>query len=136
MKITGACHCGKITYEADVSLDKVVVCHCIDCQKISGTAFRSVVMSEPNGVTFTKGTAKEYVKIAESGNPRAQGFCADCGSALYATTVEKENRVYGIRAGNVDQRNKLIPKCQIWHSSAVPWLNTLESLPAFEKSPK
>ncbi|MEO1544948.1 MAG: GFA family protein, partial [Pseudomonadota bacterium] len=44
MKITGGCHCGKITYEAVINLENVVVCHCTDCQRLSGSAFRTVAM--------------------------------------------------------------------------------------------
>ena len=43
MKIDGRCHCGFITYEAEVDPDEVYVCHCTDCQAISGTAFRWAV---------------------------------------------------------------------------------------------
>lgn len=136
INITGGCHCGEISFEAQIDPNKVMICHCNDCQKLSGTAFRSIVISEPNGLTFTKGKTKEYIKIAESGNHRAQGFCQNCGSALYATSVEQENRIYGIRLGTVDQRNELIPSCQIWHRSSAPWLSTINNIPAFETTPK
>jgi hypothetical protein len=136
MRITGGCHCGNIAFEAEIDDQKVMICHCSDCQKLSGTAFRTVVISEPNGVSFTKGKAKEYVKIAESGNERAQGFCGNCGSALYATTVDENNRVYGLRVGTIDQRNELIPHSQIWHRSSVPWLDKINSVTAFETTPK
>ena len=43
MKIDGQCHCGSITYEADVDPDEIYVCHCTDCQAVSGTAFRWAV---------------------------------------------------------------------------------------------
>jgi len=135
ININGSCHCGEITFEAIIDPSKVLICHCSDCQKLSGTSFRSIVVSEPNGMIFTKGEAKEYIKTAESGNQRAQGFCANCGSALYATSKEKFNRVYGIRMGTVEQRNDLEPNCQIWHRSAVPWLNKLNNLPAYDTVP-
>jgi hypothetical protein len=37
MKVTGQCHCGHITYAAEVDPETVRVCHCIDCQKLTGT---------------------------------------------------------------------------------------------------
>ncbi|MFB1036821.1 MAG: GFA family protein [Sinobacterium sp.] len=134
MKINGSCHCGEVTFEARIDPMKVRICHCIDCQKLSGTAFRTTVMSQPDGITFTKGKAKEYIKIAENGNRRAQGFCQDCGSSLYATTAEKSNRVYGIRVGTLEQRNELTPCFQFWCRSALPWLNKLNDIPAFEEN--
>jgi hypothetical protein len=135
ININGGCHCGEIEFDAIVDENKVILCHCIDCQKLSGTAFRSVVISEPNGFTLTKGVIKEYVKVAESGNQRAQGFCQNCGSALYATSVDKLNRVYGIRAGSVEQRNELRPKFQIWCRSSVPWIKEIADLPTFDTIP-
>ena len=43
MKVDGGCHCGNIRYEAEVDPAKVVICHCTDCQTLSGSAFRTVV---------------------------------------------------------------------------------------------
>ena len=43
MKIDGSCHCGAIRYEAEVAPDGVTICHCRDCQKLTGSAFRLTV---------------------------------------------------------------------------------------------
>jgi hypothetical protein len=48
MKVTGGCHCGHITYEAEVDPATVRVCHCTDCQKLTGTAFRANIASLPD----------------------------------------------------------------------------------------
>src|SRR5262244_2385881 len=40
MKIDGGCHCGYITYEAEADPQKPFICHCTDCQQLSGSAFR------------------------------------------------------------------------------------------------
>ncbi|MBB1270723.1 GFA family protein [Shewanella sp. SR44-3] len=135
MKINGACHCGELVFEAEVDAEKVIICHCDDCQRLSGSAFRTVVMSGPDGLKFIKGVPKEYIKTAQSGNPRAQGFCGNCGSAIYATSVGEGAKTYGIRLGTVAQRNELVPQFQIWCSSAQPWLEQLSSLPAFSEGP-
>ena len=37
MKIDGHCHCGYLTYEAEVKPEDAVICHCTDCQTLSGT---------------------------------------------------------------------------------------------------
>jgi len=72
MKIEGACHCGTITYEAVVDPDKVAICHCTDCQTLSGSAFRTVVPAPKETFTLRTGQPKIYVKTAESGTKRAQ----------------------------------------------------------------
>jgi hypothetical protein len=43
MNIDGGCHCGFITYEAEVDPEGTTICHCTDCQTMSGSAFRTVV---------------------------------------------------------------------------------------------
>jgi hypothetical protein len=69
MKVTGGCHCGQITYEAEVDPASVRVCHCTDCQRLSGTAFRTNISSLPGTFALKSGTPKIYVKTAESGSP-------------------------------------------------------------------
>jgi hypothetical protein len=80
MRIEGRCHCGFITYEAEVDPEKVMICHCTDCQTLSGSAFRSVVLTRESGFKLPSGTLKSYVKTAESGARRPQTFCPECGS--------------------------------------------------------
>ncbi|MCQ8883189.1 GFA family protein [Pseudoalteromonas shioyasakiensis] len=135
MKVTGRCHCGEVTYNAEVDENKVINCHCTDCQIISGAPFRTVVVSVPDGVTFTGAEPKEYIKIAESGNQRAQGFCGNCGTALYATSVGASERIYGLRIGAVEQADELIPKAHIWYRSHKPWLDNLSDMSIFETAP-
>jgi hypothetical protein len=125
MHITGGCHCGKITYEADIDPEMDSICHCTDCQTLSGTAFRTVISAKKENFKLN-GTPKIYVKTAESGNRRAQAFCPDCGTPLYATTPE-DPQVFGIRVGTARQRAELKPKRQVWCRSALPWLPDLDA---------
>jgi len=131
MKIEGGCHCGKITYTAEIDPERVGICHCTDCQTLSGSAFRVSVAATKENFEI-KGTVKVYVKTAESGAKRAQGFCADCGTPIYATAANNP-QVYNIRLGTARQRDVLRPKGQGWYRSARSWINDLVSIPRFEK---
>ena len=134
MKIDGGCHCGAIAYEAEVDPDRVGICHCTDCQQLTGTAFRISVFAAEEDFRLTRGTPRIYIKTAESGNKRAQAFCADCGSPIYTTSVGEDGpKSYGIRVGTARQRAELKPTRQVWHRSALSWLPELEGLPAKEK---
>lgn len=82
MKIDGSCHCGAIAFEAEIDPERVRVCHCSDCQKLSGTAFRVVAPCDEPAFRLTRGAPRIYVKIAESGSRRQQAFCGDCGSPV------------------------------------------------------
>ncbi|MER2536676.1 MAG: GFA family protein [Rhizobiaceae bacterium] len=133
MKIDGGCHCGAIAYEAEIDPDKVSICHCTDCQKITGTAFRVTVFAPESDFRILRGLPKEYLRTAESGNRRANGFCPDCGSQLYATSVGGGPKVYGIRLGTSRQFADLPPKRQTWHRSAMPWLPDFDGIATSEK---
>jgi hypothetical protein len=122
MKIDGGCHCGAITYEAEVDPDKVTVCHCTDCQTLSGSAFRVVVLTDR--FRLLGGEPKIYVKTGESGRKRVQSFCANCGTPIYSADAAAPE-VYSIRLGTVRQRAELPPKVQIWCRSALPWTMNL-----------
>jgi len=133
MKINGGCHCGAITYEAEADPHKVVICHCTDCQTLSGSAFRIVVGIAEEDFTLLSGDLKIYVKTAESGNKRAQAFCPECGTNIYATSVGDGPKLLGVRVATAHQRDDLPPKRQVWFQSHQHWLMNLEAVPAVNK---
>jgi hypothetical protein len=132
MKVEGQCHCGQITFEAEIDPDTVGICHCTDCQTLTGSAYRVTVHAPAAQFALRSGTPKIYIKTAASGNQRAHGFCANCGTPLYATDVH-EPRAYGIRVGTLKQRAGLPPRRQIWYRSALRWSSDLRDLPQIER---
>lgn len=127
MQIDGACHCGLVSFTAEVDPARVMICHCSDCQVLSGAPFRAVVAA-PVEDFVVRGETKSYVKVAESGNKRAQVFCPECATPLFATAPENSTQVI-IRLGCVKQREQLVPAVQIWTHSAQPWLSGLQDIP-------
>ena len=127
MHIDGGCHCGAISFTAEINPSRVMVCHCADCQVLSGAPFRAVVAA-PIQTLAVGGTTKSYVKVAQSGNRRAQVFCPECGTPLWATDPDKPTSAI-IRLGCVAQRAQLKPAAQIWQHSALPWLEELALVP-------
>ncbi len=128
MHIDGGCHCGKITYEAEVDPEAVGICHCTDCQHLTGTAYR--VNVRVNKADFKlHGTPKMYIKTAESGNKRAHAFCPDCGTPLYSTSTDADPQTFGLRVGTARQRAQLPPKKQGWYRSAMAWTMHIDDLP-------
>lgn len=134
MKIDGGCHCGHITYEAEVDPEKVAICHCTDCQTLSGSAFRAVVPAPKETFTLRTGQPKIYVKTAESGARRAQAFCPECGTPIYSAAVD-DTPAYSLRLGTVRQRAALPPRTQIWCRSALDWVMDLRSVRQIAKQP-
>lgn len=127
MKVEGRCHCGKISYEATVDPERVSICHCIDCQTLSGAPYRVSLPAPKDTFRMLSGTPGIYIKTAESGAKRAHAFCPDCGSPVYSSAVSDPS-AYSLRVGCLDQRALLPPKKQIWCRSAVPWSADLHSV--------
>ena len=132
MKIDGACYCGYITYEAEIDPDEVWICYCTDCQTLSGTAFRTLVIVPEDAFLILSGVPKIYVKTGSSGAKREQSFCPECGSPFYSTSLGDGPKVYNIRLGTVRQRDELPPKKQYWSRSALHWLSDLDTVPKIE----
>jgi len=131
MQVHGSCHCGSVSFTAEVEPSRVMVCHCSDCQTLSGAPFRAVVAAPYSSLTVS-GRTKSYVKVAESGNRRAQVFCPECSTPLWATAPENPTSLV-IRVGCLQERASLRPSVQIWAQSAQPWLEQLTSLPSCSK---
>ncbi len=132
MKIDGGCHRGRITFEAELDPEKVGICHCTDCQTLSGSAFRTLALVSGKSLRIS-GEPKIYVKTGDSGNKRAQAFCPECGSPIYACAVGDSPDIYNIRLGTVRQCAELSPKFQVWCRSALSWLPEFETASRKEK---
>jgi hypothetical protein len=135
MKIDGRCHCGCITYEAEIDPEKVLICHCGDCQTLTGSTFRTVALTYEDTFKLLSGELKAYVKTGESGTKRQQSFCPECGTPIYSSSVVEGPKVHAIRVGTARQRDELVPKKQLWFRSAQRWVTDLGSVPKIEKQP-
>jgi hypothetical protein len=134
MKITGSCHCGRITYVAEVEPGTVRVCHCTDCQRLTGTAFRTNIATLPGTFRLNSGTPRIYIKTAESGNKRAHAFCPECGTPIYAASPEPNPSSCGLRVGGINERAQLGPPArQIWCGSALPWSMNIAGVERVER---
>ncbi|MCF8173614.1 MAG: GFA family protein [Burkholderiaceae bacterium] len=128
MPVSGACHCGSIRFTAQIDPTRVLLCHCADCQTLSGSAFRANVPATLESFKLTGTKPREYLKTAASGAKRLHAFCPDCGTPLYSCATENATRVF-LRLGAIHQRAMLRPALQIWQRSAAPWLDNLVKLP-------
>jgi len=122
MKVDGQCHCGAIVYEADVEIDTIAICHCQDCQRLSGTAFRANVSAPAATFRLLRGEPRNYVKTGDSGAKRFHAFCCDCGSPVYSC-APIDPPTYTLRVGALNQRAELgRPKQQIWTQRRLSWV--------------
>ncbi|MBI3368104.1 MAG: GFA family protein [Burkholderiales bacterium] len=120
MKVTGACHCGQITCEAEVDPERSSICHCTDCQVLTGSAFRVSIPTVAGTFRLLSGTPSVYLKTtADSGAKRRHAFCPNCGSPVWVTADEDNPPTRTLRVGGLAQREQLAPRRRVWCKSAL-----------------
>jgi len=78
------CRCGQLSATCEGEPVRVSVCHCLNCQQRSGSAF-AVQARWPDAQVSTSGEAKEWVHVADSGSRATFRFCPACGSTVWYT---------------------------------------------------
>jgi hypothetical protein len=131
MSVNGHCHCGAVSLKADVDPARVFVCHCADCQVLTGSAFRVVAPVMPGSLQVT-GNVKGYARTADSGAVRWQYFCPECGTPLFAGSQDGAG-LATVRVGVLSERDRLSPTAQLWRRSALPWVDELGGVAACER---
>src|SRR5437762_6972268 len=132
VKVQGRCHCGAITYEAEVEPGKVNICHCLDCQMLTGSAFRANILAPADRFRILTGEPRRYTKVADSGAKRVHAFCGTCGSPIYACAPENP-RTYSLRLGALREKEALgRPARQIWTKRRLSWIPKLQGVPEIE----
>lgn len=128
MRVNGNCHCGNIVFEAEVDPKKVQICHCLDCQKLTGSAFRITVQAKADSFRLLQGDPKVYFKVADSGSRRGHAFCGDCGSPVYRLPTDNSPN-YSLRVGGLHQRAAFdTPARQIWVNRRLPWVTEISAI--------
>jgi hypothetical protein len=119
--LTGGCLCGAIRYTISAPVDALRACHCLNCQKSSGTGGTVNAVVPTDAFKVTKGETKKYDDSAtRSGRTLSRHFCAACGSPIYSHRNPNPGFVV-VRAGSLDESRNLKVTANIWTSTARPW---------------
>jgi len=104
------------------------LCHCKDCQKITGSTYSTNIVVPGDGFQLVEGSPKEISKVADSGNTITSHFCGDCGSTLW-----RDGRTFGlnkvVKVGVIDDPNALSdakPGVELYVGGRVPWVSEIE----------
>jgi hypothetical protein len=133
---TGGCHCRALRYAISQPPLGVYVCHCTDCQSLSGAAFAMGVVIPAAAFTFT-GSPRLVRRVLGSGTISTRWICPECGvwicggSKLDAVAPEK--RV--VRGGTLDDTSWLKPTTHYWTRSAQPWVIFPQGVTIYETQP-
>lgn len=89
---TASCSCGQLHAHVTSDPIRVSVCHCLACQRRTGSVFGAQARFASSSVTIT-GAAKEYVRVGDEGSRTTFRFCPECGSTVFYTAEGLEGSI-------------------------------------------
>lgn len=129
--IQGGCHCGSIRYQVDGEVITHALCHCTDCRRHSGAPMVGWTMYPAPALTLTQGSPQIY-KSSENGR---RHFCGDCGTGLFYVNEQVLPGIIDIQSSTYDDPNQIPARCHIQVADRIPWMNSINELPEFERFP-
>jgi hypothetical protein len=121
---TASCRCGQLNARVAAEPVRVSVCHCLDCQKRTGSAFSAQARWPEDQVTI-EGESKIWVHFADSGNKIAHHFCPECGSTVHYSIEGKFDGLIAIPIGAFADSNFPAPKFSVWEERKHDWVDIL-----------
>jgi hypothetical protein len=116
-----SCRCGQLKAWATGEPVRVSACHCLACQKRSGSAFAAQARW-PAAAVKIEGRSKEWVRTADSGQAVIYSFCPDCGSTVHYTGGNFPDLI-AIALGAFDDPYFAAPRFSVWEGRKHQWVD-------------
>lgn len=134
--LTGECYCRAVGYEVADDFSYALICHCKDCQRVTGSAFKPLAGIDAARFRVVRG--EEHIRrFGDGGNYNAH--CVLCGSLLYSRIEDEQNpdkpRVH-VTLGTLFDPPSLQPTAHIFVRSKAKWDVIGDDLPQFETFPE
>lgn len=128
----GGCTCGGVRYRMQATPLIVHCCHCLSCQRETGTAFALNALIEAERVTLLDGEPEMVLTPSESGKGQKIWRCPECRVAVWSNYAGFGEKVNFIRVGTLDEPHRLAPDVHIFTRSKQPWVVIPDDQPAVE----
>jgi hypothetical protein len=125
------CQCGQLSVGLSGSPSAVVACHCIACQRRSGSPF-GVVAYYPADQVSIAGEAKGYERTSDLGNSFKSFFCPACGSSVYMASARHPSMI-GVAVGAIADPGFQAPVRSVWEQSMHHWVTIPGEVQHFPK---
>ena len=122
----GGCSCGEVRYRLSSDPLFVHCCHCLNCQRQTGSAFVINILIETDRIELLAGEPQPIDVPRSSGTQR---ICPTCQIAVYSRYTRATTRF--VRAGTLDDPSAVEPDVHIYTRSKLPWVTLPEGVPAF-----
>lgn len=123
-----SCSCGQLRAVVEGDPVRVSVCHCLACQRRTGSAFSAQARFARSAVTIT-GESREFERISDDGEWRRFNFCPHCGATVYYST---DLELIAIPLGAFADPEFPAPTVSVWEARKHVWVN---SPPGAERFP-
>ena len=130
-RLEGGCACGKVRYRLASEPLVVHCCHCLNCQRQTGSAFVINVLIEADRVELLAGEPVAVDAPRDAGPAQRIYRCPTCQVAVYSEYGRPE--VKFVRAGTLDDPSSVAPDVHIYTRSKLPWVRLPDSVPSFEE---
>jgi hypothetical protein len=126
----GGCSCGEIRYRLTTEPLFVHCCHCLNCQRQTGSAFVINLLIEADRVQLLAGDPQPVDVPRDDGSRQRIFRCPTCQVAVFSQYTRPDVRF--VRAGTLDDPSWVRPDVHIFTRSKLDWVELPESVPAFE----
>jgi hypothetical protein len=126
----GGCACGEVRYRLAAEPLIVHCCHCLNCQRQTGSAFVVNLMIEADRVELLSGRPEEVPVPRDDGSEQVIRRCPTCQVAVFSIYSRPE--LLFVRAGTLDEPTGVTPDVHIFTRSKVDWVQLPEATPAFD----
>jgi hypothetical protein len=110
------------------------MCHCLDCQRRTGSAFSVAVFYARDRVRVDCGTSVVFERGSASGFPVRFHFCGRCGSNVYWEPARLPDLI-GVALGAFADPSFPRPEQSVWTKDKHEWLGLPEDMAAFTVNP-
>ena len=129
-ELQGGCACGAVRYRLSSPPMFVHCCHCLNCQRQTGSAFVINLLIEADRVELLSGEPEPVDVPRDDGSTQRIHRCPDCQVAVYSEYGRPEVRF--VRGGTLDEPSSVAPDVHIFTRSKLPWVTLPEDVPAVE----
>jgi hypothetical protein len=126
--LTGKCLCGQVEYSVEDAFAYSLNCHCSNCRRATGSAFKPFAGIERTRFNITDGAQGLLIYGEELAH---DAHCGRCGSLLYS--VVREGKFIHVTLGTLVEQPTVCPTAHIFVGSKAPWFNITDSLPQHQE---
>ena len=119
-----ACSCGQLRLTAEGDPVRISMCHCLACQRRTGSAF-GMQARFPRDRVRVDGRSTEYVRVSDRGDERRFRFCPDCGATVLYTTASQPGLI-AVPVGAFADPSFPPPRVSVYESRRHPWVSVPE----------